>query len=166
MTSSHFHRVSKQCLLYPQWSYISMELLWQDTVIRVQPFEVEKRIVVFCETLAECFSNAHPGFAKNWVKPRTFYFLKKISWKAKITPKLHYVCTTRRFPFFYCLILIITSTAYAQHLIAVTSGNRAWLLIPLSGQKGCRILCLKWKTFILLFTEGLGRGKVQTNLAS
>lgn len=52
---------------------------WQDAVIRVQHFEAEKRIVVFCETLAECFSNAHPGYAKNWLKPKSFsYFLKKI----------------------------------------------------------------------------------------
>lgn len=160
-------RVSKQCLHYPPWSYISTELPWQDTVIRVPHFEAEKRIVVFCETLAECFSNARPGYAKNWLKPRSFsYFKKKICWKATNTLNCTMSVPLWSFLFFYYLTLIITFTADAQHLIAVASGNRAWLLIPLSRQKGGRILCLNWKTFIPIFTEGLGRGKVQRNLAS
>lgn len=77
MTSSHFLQGTQT---EPPLSSVKLhqqELLWQDTAIRVQHFEAEKRIVVFCETLAECFSNAHPGDAKKWVKLRSFsYFLK------------------------------------------------------------------------------------------
>lgn len=137
MTSSHFHQGKQTVPPLSSVNDISTELPWQDTVIRVQHFEAEKRIVVFCETLAECFSNAHPGYAKNWLKPRSFSYFLKDPLKGYNYPKLHYLCTTLTFPFFHYLSLIITTTAYAQYLIAVASGNRAWLLIPLClGKKG------------------------------
>lgn len=125
MTSSHFLQ-GKQT--EPPLSSVKLhqqELLWQDTAIRVQHFEAEKRIVVFRETLAECFSNAHAGDAKNWVKPRSFsYFLKKFVERLQL-PQTVLCLYHSEVSFLLLFDSHNKSTAYAQHLIAVTSGNRA-----------------------------------------